>query len=54
MHANTMDLLHQPRSVWTLLEIHGGKGDRSEQLIAVTERLPVAIRSRLALRMTRS
>ncbi len=48
MHANTMDLLHQPRSVWTPLEIHGGKGDRSEQLIAVTEHLPVAIRSRLA------
>ncbi|MDQ3248946.1 MAG: UV DNA damage repair endonuclease UvsE [Chloroflexota bacterium] len=47
MHAHIMDMLRQPRSAWAPLEIHGGKGGRSEQLIAVTQTLPEAIRSRL-------
>jgi UV DNA damage endonuclease len=30
MHADIMDLLQQPRSPWALLEIHGGKANRSD------------------------
>jgi UV DNA damage endonuclease len=49
MHADIMDLLEQPRSPWALLEIHGGKSDRSEALAARIAELPDAIRLRLAL-----
>jgi UV DNA damage endonuclease len=49
MHADIMDLLQQPRSPWALLEIHGGKANRSDQLVAVIATLPDAIRSRLGL-----
>jgi UV DNA damage endonuclease len=49
MHADIMDLLQQPRSPWALLEIHGGKSNRSDQLVAVIATLPDAIRSRLGL-----
>jgi len=49
MHADIMDLLQQPRSPWALLEIHGGKSARSEQLIAAIARLPDPIRLRLGL-----
>lgn len=49
MHADIMDLLQQPRSPWALLEIHGGKGDRSKELIRVIDRLPDAIKLRLGL-----
>jgi UV DNA damage endonuclease len=47
-HARVMDLLEQPRSSWALIEIHGGKGDRSERLVEVTRDLPEAVRSRIA------
>jgi UV DNA damage endonuclease len=47
-HAHVMDLLMQPRSVWALIEIHGGKGGRAGRLVEVTRRLPEAVRSRLA------
>jgi UV DNA damage endonuclease len=49
MHADIMDLLKQPRSSWALLEIHGGKGGRSEKLIDVIGGLPDGIRTRLGL-----
>lgn len=49
MHARVMDMLKQPRSSWALIEIHGGKGGRGEQLVKVVSQLPDAIRSRLAL-----
>jgi UV DNA damage endonuclease len=49
MHADIMDLLQQPRSPWALLEIHGGKANRSDQLVEVIATLPDAIRSRLGL-----
>lgn len=49
MHAMILDKLGQPRSPWAMMEIHGGKSDRSEQLVEVIRRLPEAIRSRLAL-----
>jgi len=44
-----MDLLGQPRSPWALLEIHGGKRDRSAELAAVIRALPDAVRLRLGL-----
>ena len=48
-HARVLDMLKQPRSCWAVIEIHGGKSGRSEQLVKVISRLPEAIRSRLAL-----
>lgn len=49
MHADIMDLLAQPRSPWALLEIHGGKANRADALVASIGRLPDAIRCRLGL-----
>jgi len=49
MHAMIMDKLGLPRSPWAMIEIHGGKSDRSERLVEVIRNLPEAIRSRLAL-----
>jgi len=49
MHADIMDLLEQPRSPWALLEIHGGKSDRSDALVERIRALPDAIRTRLCL-----
>jgi UV DNA damage endonuclease len=48
MHAKTMDLLDQPRSEWAVMNIHGGKGDRIDKLVASVEKLPDEIRSRIA------
>ncbi|MFN2530703.1 MAG: UV DNA damage repair endonuclease UvsE [Pyrinomonadaceae bacterium] len=48
-HARVMDMLTQPRSCWAVIQIHGGKSGRSEQLLRVIRKLPKAIRSRLAL-----
>lgn len=47
--AMVMDKLGQPRSPWAMIEIHGGKSDRSERLVEVIHNLPEEIRSRLAL-----
>lgn len=47
-HARVMDLLEQPRSPWALIEIHGGKGGRSERLVEVIRDLPEGVRSRIA------
>jgi UV DNA damage endonuclease len=49
MHAMILDKLGQPRTPWAILEIHGGKSDRAEQLVGVIRHLPEAVRSRLAL-----
>ena len=49
MHADIMDFLEQPRSPWALLEIHGGKSDRADALVAAIAALPDAIRCRLGL-----
>jgi UV DNA damage endonuclease len=48
-HARTMDLLGLPRSPWSLMNIHGGKSQRSEQLIKVILELPEEIKNRLSL-----
>ncbi|HEX8491984.1 MAG TPA: UV DNA damage repair endonuclease UvsE [Pyrinomonadaceae bacterium] len=47
-HARVMDLLDLPRSSWALIEIHGGKGGRSERLVEVVRGLPESVRSRIA------
>lgn len=49
MHADIMDLLQQPRSPRALLEIHGGKADRADALVARIAALPDAIRLRIGL-----
>lgn len=49
MHADIMDLLQQPRSPWAVLEIHGGKANRSDALVERIRALPDAIRLRLCL-----
>ncbi len=48
MHAKTLDLLKQPRSEWATMNIHGGKGDRTDKLVESVEKLPFEIRSRIA------
>ncbi|AFY46766.1 UV-damage endonuclease [Nostoc sp. PCC 7524] len=48
-HALNLDLLGLPRSTWSLMNIHGGKSQRSEQLIKVISELPPAIKNRLTL-----
>ncbi|KOP26166.1 UV damage repair endonuclease UvdE [Hapalosiphon sp. MRB220] len=48
-HARTLDLLGLPRSAWSLMNIHGGKSQRIEQLIEVISQLPENIKSRLTL-----
>ncbi|MDZ7963311.1 MAG: UV DNA damage repair endonuclease UvsE [Aulosira sp. DedQUE10] len=46
-HARTLDLLGLPRSPWSLMNIHGGKSQRTAQLVKVIAELPEAIKSRL-------
>ncbi|MEP6924568.1 MAG: UV DNA damage repair endonuclease UvsE [Pyrinomonadaceae bacterium] len=47
MHAAILDLLEQPRSEWTVMNIHGGKGDRIDRLVESIENLPENIRARI-------
>ena len=48
-HARVLDLLRQPRSAWAAMEVHGGKGGRTDALVEVIRRLPEEIRLRLVL-----
>lgn len=48
-HALAFDLFGFPQSSWATHTLHGGKGDRADQLLRVIDRLPDAIRSRLSL-----
>ena len=48
-HAQILDWLSLPRSSWTVMNIHGGKGGRSAQMIEIVRDLPDNIRSRLTL-----
>ncbi|MBD2447089.1 UV DNA damage repair endonuclease UvsE [Nostoc sp. FACHB-152] len=48
-HARSLDLLGLPRSPWSLMNIHGGKSQRAEQLVKVILQLPPAIKNRLTL-----
>jgi UV DNA damage endonuclease len=49
MHGMIFDKLGLPRSPWAIMEIHGGKSNRAEQLISIIPNLPDAVRTRLAL-----
>ncbi|HVF30751.1 MAG TPA: UV DNA damage repair endonuclease UvsE, partial [Pyrinomonadaceae bacterium] len=49
MHANTMDMLEQPRSEWAAMTIHGGKADRADKMVATISELPESIRNRIVL-----
>jgi UV DNA damage endonuclease len=49
LHGVVLDLLGQPRSPWAAVIIHGGKGDRSQQLATQVQALPDNIRTRLVL-----
>lgn len=44
-----LDQLGQPRTPWAAIELHGGKGGRSNALIEVIRSLPIPIKSRLCL-----
>jgi UV DNA damage endonuclease len=48
-HARIFDMLGLPRSPWALMNIHGGRGDRSQPLIDTIRNLPDSIRLRLTL-----
>ncbi|MBA3600721.1 MAG: UV DNA damage repair endonuclease UvsE [Acidobacteria bacterium] len=48
MHARTLDMLQQPRSEWATMNIHGGKGDRTDKLVESVGKLPDNIRVRIA------
>lgn len=48
-HAHTMDLMGLPQSTWSLMNIHGGKSNRADQLVRVISELPENIKSRLTL-----
>ena len=47
-HARILDMLGLPRSPWALIEIHGGKGGRTERLVEQIGLLPEAVRARIA------
>ena len=48
-HAQVFDLMGLPQTAWAAINIHGGKGDRAERLIASIQDLPDSVRSRLTL-----
>jgi UV DNA damage endonuclease len=48
-HARAFDLLGLPRSPWSLMLVHGGKGSRADALVDTIARLPLNVRARLAL-----
>lgn len=48
-HARTMDLLGLPRSAWSSMNIHGGKGGRAAELVEVIATLAEPVKSRIAL-----
>jgi UV DNA damage endonuclease len=48
-HARSFDMLGLPRSPWSLMLVHGGKGNRGDALVDAIARLPENVRSRLAL-----
>ena len=48
-HARHLDLMGLPRTQWTMLLIHGGKGGRPDALVKRIAALPNNVRHRLAL-----
>jgi UV DNA damage endonuclease len=48
-HALAFDLMGLPRSPWSLMNIHGGKAGRSDELVAAIKAMPRSVRSRITL-----
>ncbi|MGE5612560.1 MAG: UV damage endonuclease UvsE [Bacillota bacterium] len=48
-HAMVFDMLGLPRSSWSVMILHGGKGGRAEELVQVIRTLPAGVRKRLVL-----
>jgi UV DNA damage endonuclease len=48
-HALAFDLMGLPASPWSLMNIHGGKAGRPQELIDAIRDLPVNVRNRLTL-----
>lgn len=48
-HARNLDLMGLPASTWSLMNIHGGKSQRADQLVKVISELPENIKNRLTL-----
>lgn len=48
-HALAFDMLGLPRSPWSCMILHGGKGGRADALVEVIAALPEAVRGRLVL-----
>lgn len=46
-HAQTFDLMGLPKSPWALMNIHGGKSQRRDNLIKVISELPENIKGRI-------
>ncbi len=46
-HGWIFDLLGLPRSTWAAMNVHGGKGNRSERLVSVIKDLPDEVRTRI-------
>lgn len=49
LHGRVMDDLHQPRSAWAAIQIHGGKSNRADPLVRTIAGLEPKVRERLAL-----
>ena len=47
--ARIMDKMKLPKSSWSLINIHGGKGNRKQKLIENIKKLPDSVYSRLTL-----
>lgn len=48
-HARAFDLLGLPRSAWSAMILHGGRGGRGDELVRVIRNLPANVRRRLVL-----
>ena len=48
-HALAFDLMGLPKSVWSLMNIHGGKSGRGDQLVEAIKTLPANVKQRLTL-----
>lgn len=47
--ADVLDALKQPRTAWAVIEIHGGKSGKADELVRTILTLPESVRSRIAL-----
>jgi len=48
-HALAFDLMGLPKSTWSLMNIHGGKAGRADELVEAIKSLPPNVKNRLTL-----